>query len=330
MQSSLRHTQKALQLNPRYPTYHVDLGGSCRVIARRLVQRGQLARAQQVCAGVVKFLDNLAAEFPDVPYYERISILTHLGDLLRDADSEKAQQAYRQAEAIRQQLKTNFTDLPVQYRNDLMPRIIVFVDYKVRITTAGDYRLYVRWDDYSSWLPYHRGPRLWAFVTELGDGPRGPVADWYTYNFDYPVGYSDADFATDPWVGSAESERPRDRHGRSACSSEPVPAVWSISALGEYTIRFEYGRAIDAFVFQLSSLPAPAGDGPEESKMIPGGIFLESDGRVVAEAENFTSRPPATGVVDYLVVPKRIRENLRTAISAAPAILMPCPNQARR
>ena len=63
----------------------------------------------------------------------------------------------------------------------------------------------------------------------------------------------------------------------------------------------EDGAAIDSFAFQLLSLPPPEGDGPAESEVTEGEVFLEADGCVLVEAENFASRT-AWGC-NWLVVP---------------------------
>ena len=76
------------------------------------------------------------------------------------------------------------------------------------------------------------------------------------------------------------------------------PAVWSISTPGEYTIRLTHcfsGFALDALVFQLVSLPAPTGDGPDESERNDEKAFLETAGRVAVEAEHFSLRRQGVG-----------------------------------
>ncbi len=66
------------------------------------------------------------------------------------------------------------------------------------------------------------------------------------------------------------------------------------------------GAAIDTFVLQLSDLPAPTGDGPDESSSTPDNIFVESHGQVVVEAEHFSSRTTA-GEMNWVVVPEEDR-----------------------
>ena len=133
-----------------------------------------------------------------------------------------------------------------------------FVDYVVRFDTVGVYRLYVRWAANAD-----QSDTFYASVVELNDGPGGTIADWYRY-----VRISSVpDFAVAPtWFGSGGFERTD-----SPYTNGETPAVWTILEPGDYTIRFdmrEDGPAIDAFVFQLSSLPAPTGDGPPTSPIV--------------------------------------------------------------
>jgi len=133
-----------------------------------------------------------------------------------------------------------------------------FVDYVVRFDTVGVYRLYVRWA-----ANVDQSDTFYASVVELNDGPGGTIADWYRY-----VRISNApDFAVAPtWFGSGGFERTD-----SPLTNGETSVVWTILEPGDYTIRFdmrEDGAAIDAFVFQLSSLPAPTGDGPPSSPTV--------------------------------------------------------------
>lgn len=127
--------------------------------------------------------------------------------------------------------------------------------YQVRITTVGSYRLWVRWA-----ATDNDADTFYASVAELKDGGGGSVADWYRY-----IRISQAgNFAASPvWFGSGGFERTD-----SPYSNGESPAVWDIASPGVYTIQLdmrEDGAAIDAFVFQLASLPAPSGVGPPES-----------------------------------------------------------------
>jgi tetratricopeptide (TPR) repeat protein len=161
-------------------------------------------------------------------------------------------------------------------------------DYKVRITQAGQYQLYVlsaSHDDESN--------SFYAWIEELADGPGGDVADWYMC---FAQGEG-ADFGRS-WRGAVRFEVGRTLRDQGS-------AIWQIAAPGDYTITFAPqgdGVAIDAFVFQLANLPEPDGDGPEESPMTKEKVFLESNGRVVVEAEHFADRTPFE--CTWLVVPE--------------------------
>ena len=128
------------------------------------------------------------------------------------------------------------------------------VNYKVRISTVGTYRLYVRMDGNSG-----SSDSFYASIAELSDGTGGTIADWYRY-----VLANDMDFATLPWQGMAGFER------LDAVGSE-VAATWDITAPGDYTIRIirrEDGTALDTLILQLDSLPAPTSTGPVASATV--------------------------------------------------------------
>ena len=106
----------------------------------------------------------------------------------------------------------------------------------------------------------------------------------------------DGDSGTWSWVGSGKFED----QGR------PVASVWSIAFPGDYTLRLggvEDGVALDALVFQRSDLPAPEGEGPDESATAGAGLFLENGGRITLEAEHYGSRSSLEGA-EWLVVPE--------------------------
>jgi len=148
-----------------------------------------------------------------------------------------------------------------------------FADYTVGITTAGEYQLHVRWDGSSS-----VNDSLYASIVELKDGDGGSVADWYRYSRDQLS--PDGDFATSPWQGEAGFELTNVAGG-------DVDAVWNIDTPGVYTIRLdlrEDGAAVDALVFQLSSLSAPVGDGPPESQQ----VTTDSGPQSAAEGADFS------------------------------------------
>jgi hypothetical protein len=134
------------------------------------------------------------------------------------------------------------------------PLIAPSIEYQMRINTPGTYRLFVRWDGNSS--NRNNSDSLFADIVELKDGPGGTIADWYEL-----VEFVDGNFGIRPWDGGGGFEQ-------NQTSSSNSPMTWVISTPGIYTLRFsqrEDGSAVDAFVFQLSSLPAPSGNGPPVS-----------------------------------------------------------------
>lgn len=150
-----------------------------------------------------------------------------------------------------------------------------FIDYTVRISTIGTYRLYVRWVG-----PNNDSDTVYASVVELSDGSGGSIADWYRY---VRVSSSFSFAASPTWFGSGGFERTD-----SPATNGETAVVWNITTPGDYTIRFdmrEDGAAIDAFVFQLSSLSAPTGDGPPPSDIaIPFGVITRIPPIVLGDA----------------------------------------------
>ncbi|HEY2415095.1 MAG TPA: RHS repeat-associated core domain-containing protein [Pirellulaceae bacterium] len=125
------------------------------------------------------------------------------------------------------------------------------VDYKLHINTPGAYQLYVRMASFDA-----GSDSMYARILELGDGPGGSILDYVQY-----TPYSGADFNANGWKGTAGYETTEGYPGE-------APAIWNISTPGDYTIRFsmrEDGMMLDAFDFQLASLPAPTGAGPPET-----------------------------------------------------------------
>ncbi|MHC4478755.1 MAG: tetratricopeptide repeat protein [Planctomycetota bacterium] len=241
----------------------------------------------------IALFEDLLAGHPSCRY-ELATILMRFGTFLKGRERlEEARQADQKAEAIRKELVTLLPKLARETRRLHMPwpnqGWLCLADYKVRLTQAGEYQLYVRSAGHDN-----QSNSFYAWIEELADGPGGTVADWYRCN----NSSRDADFTAKSWGGGGHFERVmlKIRGG---------PAVWQIAAPGDYTITFaprEDGVAIDAFVFQLASLPDPERRGdPEESPMTKEKVFLESEGRVVVEAEHFASRTPM--VRNWLVVP---------------------------
>ncbi|MHC4617621.1 MAG: protein kinase domain-containing protein [Planctomycetota bacterium] len=291
---AIAHLEKAVKLSPEQASYRQMFANRSRILAHVLtwpeVRRQE--EAEQVLARAIGLFESLLGDVPACRL-ELVGLFADLGALFQEQGrAAEAQAAYRQAETFREEMMTQFPKLSCEYRKASFPWHMkvagaAFVDYKVRITTVGEYQLYVRYDGHDS-----ASDSFYVWVEQLSDGPRGDVADWYRY-----CSWTDADFSTHPWQGAAGFER-MDRAGHDAGAVLPIPNP------GEYTIRFasrEDGAAIDAFVLQLSDLPAPAGYGPEESEMTGEMIFLESGGQVVVEAEHFASRTPLSR--NWLVVP---------------------------
>jgi tetratricopeptide (TPR) repeat protein len=257
-----------------------------------LVEECRRQGSRQYYEEAIEQLEGLLAGHPSCRY-ELATVLAYFGAFLKDEGRpEEARQANQKAEAIRQELVAMLPKLPRETRRLHMPWPstggLGLADYEVRITQTGQYQLYVRsarHDRNSDWF--------YVWIDELADGPGGTVADWYMY--ETPETY--ADFAK-PWRNEADFERANVK------VRDEGPGVWQIAEPGDYTITFaprEDGVAIDAFVFQLTNLPAPDSDGPEESPMTKEKVFLESNGRVVAEAEHFADRTPS--YCSWLVVP---------------------------
>jgi tetratricopeptide (TPR) repeat protein len=240
----------------------------------------------------IGWFEGLLADHPSCRY-ELATLLMYFGTFLKGAGQlEEARQAEHKAEAIRQGLVALLPRQPCETRRLHMPwphgGWLCLADYKVRITQVGEYQLYVRSAGHDN-----NSRSFYAWIEELGDGPGGTVADWYVYYT--PDAY--ARFGKH-WDEEADFERVDER------VRDRGNGVWQIAAPGDYTITFaprEDGVAIDAFVFQLASLPAPEADGPPESERTEEMVFLERDGRAVAEAEHFADRTPFE--CSWLVVP---------------------------
>lgn len=128
------------------------------------------------------------------------------------------------------------------------------IEYKMVISTPGTYQLYMRWDGFDG-----ASDSMFADVVELKDGAGGTIPDWYEFQ---KVG--DDNFATTPWDAGAGFEE-------NEATPANDPAVFDIVSAGLYTLRFsqrEDGSALDAFVFQLSNLAAPTGNGPAVSDFV--------------------------------------------------------------
>ncbi len=129
-----------------------------------------------------------------------------------------------------------------------------FIDYKVRIETAGTYNLYMRWTghDYGS-------DSLYAFILKPDDTLlTGAGPNYFLYH----------------GISSGWGWYRRGIEDSTYCSGVGYPdnAIWTISETGDYTIRVsqrENTTALDTLVFQTINLSAPTGLGPIESQFIP-------------------------------------------------------------
>ena len=141
------------------------------------------------------------------------------------------------------------------------PNVPPEIAYQVLITTPDTYRLFVRWDgNNTNSTTRGQSDSMFADIVELKDGTGGSIADWYEL-----TGGADGDFATRPWHSDGGFEA-------NAAGVSGAALTWNIASPGDYTLRFtqrEDGSAVDAWVFQLASLPAPTDFGPPRSAFIP-------------------------------------------------------------
>ncbi len=163
------------------------------------------------------------------------------------------------------------------------------VDYRIQINTPGTYRLWLRWDGVND-----SSDSLFAGILELADG-NGGVPDWYELS-----GNLDANFSTKPWdgLGGAEENQP---------TASQNPILWTITNTGIHTLRFvvrEDGSALDTWILQLASRPAPTGNGfvavsPDTITLHHGtkaGIpVLRNDSGLIPPASVAVVSPPAYG-----------------------------------
>lgn len=129
------------------------------------------------------------------------------------------------------------------------------LDYKVRVTTPGTYRLYLRWsgkDDNTD--------SVYAILfAEGGAAPKGP--GFFLYHgrsLKYYTGW------VWDWFGLKD---------QTSCgfAGRPDVAEWEIATPGVYTIRLacrEHGTAIDSLVFQTTDLQPP-GDPRDSTRVQP-------------------------------------------------------------
>lgn len=157
------------------------------------------------------------------------------------------------------------------------PNVPPLISYQMQIFTPGAYRLYIRREGNASDLnTAGSSDSLFMDIEELKDGtagvfgsPTNAIADWYEV-----AGNVDGDFATVPWSSVCAPET-------NAAGASGFNANWVIPHVGVYTLRFsqrEDGAALDAWVFQLASLPAPTGDGPARSALEQSRVAFEAAG----------------------------------------------------
>src|SRR5437867_2484446 len=108
------------------------------------------------------------------------------------------------------------------------------LNYKVQITTTGQYRLYLRWGGYDG-----SSDSIYAQIVELIDGLTTGQPDWYRYaaniGGDFATASDTGGGSAIGWNGSAapEGDAANERSG----GGGEIPAVWTISTPGTYTIR---------------------------------------------------------------------------------------------
>ena len=146
------------------------------------------------------------------------------------------------------------------------PNVPPEVEYQMNIITPGTYRLYLRWDGVST--NSGASDSMYMDIVELKDGTSPEfgtstnlIADWY----EMTRSTVDSNFSTAPWSNDADAEV---NTGYATGDS----AEWTITNAGIYTLRFterEDGCAVDSWIFQLSSLPAPTGYGIPMTSLVP-------------------------------------------------------------
>ena len=147
------------------------------------------------------------------------------------------------------------------------PMVPPSVSYQMEIYTPGTYRLYLRWGCNISVGGGGNSDSIFVDIEELKDGtagsyssPSNQIPDWHELT---GIGDAGDDFAVNPWRswGAAEAD---------VAGAAGRNADWVIPEAGIYTLRIsqrEDGSAMDAFVFQRTSLSVPTGDGPVMSSL---------------------------------------------------------------
>ena len=178
------------------------------------------------------------------------------------------------------------------------------VNYKVQITTPGEYQLYLRSLGYDG-----ASDSFYVSIVELKPASGGAGPDWYRLAPNPDTG----DFATlqnlpfdgtttAGWTGNGNPEVNNGGDG-----GDDAPVVWTISKAGTYTIRVqqrEDGNGLDALILQLSSKPVPSNPGPAESGVSAGffiGVHPADQITTPGKTATFTVTPlvPAGTAVTY-------------------------------
>ncbi len=152
------------------------------------------------------------------------------------------------------------------------------LDFKVEITTTGEYQLYIRDAAYDG-----GSDSFYARIVELQTDQGGPGPDWYRLAFDPTPAKTDFDDtlnnpddpdSTAGWIGYST----RESNGGGA-AGDREKTLWTISKPGTYTIRIqqrEDGNGVDAVCLQRSNLPVPATNIPES--LVTGALDTDNDG----------------------------------------------------
>jgi hypothetical protein len=152
------------------------------------------------------------------------------------------------------------------------------IEYKVNITTPGDYQLWLRWGGYDG-----SSDSMYGSIVEL----HGSAPAWYRYSRNIGGDFN----AQGGWqgIGGADSVS----GGPDATDG---PAIFSIATAGTYTIRItqrEDGSAVDALILQLDTMADPTDPAPAESDL--------SEGIVAGTPANVAAVPPATATFNSVV-----------------------------
>ncbi|MCL4204889.1 MAG: autotransporter-associated beta strand repeat-containing protein, partial [Pirellulaceae bacterium] len=166
------------------------------------------------------------------------------------------------------------------------------IEYDFFVTTAGTYRLYLRWANNQNVGGGGNSDSIFVDIVQKKDGVTPAlgtapnlVADWYQ------LGNNNGTFA---WDGGGQAEA-------NVGSAANNPVVWSLTP-GLYTFRIsqrEDGAAVDAWTLQQNSRPAPSGVGPGTSYT---GVELNDLRIVSAKSAAFEDTVSATSFTQESVV----------------------------